>query len=193
MNNQKEAAPFAHYHAIFSQMSAEEITKRTHLDLENGVFFVEILGEKYPVSHPNYQPETITALDTLLLRYLTEVGAAEETEKFLTFREMPWGDVYLQPFSGRILKRAAFTFGTRIDAFRQAAERIGAKKLPNGDAAYEFEFLGNYRLRLILWQGDEEFEPSAQMLFSANFVNFTAEDRVVIAEIFITKLKAHLC
>ncbi|MBE6985420.1 MAG: DUF3786 domain-containing protein [Ruminococcaceae bacterium] len=192
MKNQKEAAPFAHYHAIFNQMSAEEITKRTHLELENGVFFVEILGEKYPVSHPNYQPETITALDTLLLRYLTEVGAAEETEKFLTFREMPWGDVYLQPFSGRILKRAAFTFGTRLDAFRQAAERIGAKKIPNGDAAYEFEFLKNYRLRLILWQGDEEFEPSAQMLFSANFVNFTAEDRVVVAEIFITKLKAHL-
>ncbi len=189
MMGQKEQAPFSHYREIFARMSVDEITHRTGILPENGVFFVEILGKRYPVSHPDYSPESVTPLDTLLLRYLSIVGAGEKTEHFLSFGEMPWGEVYLTPFRGRILRRAAFTLATQIPKFCEAAERMGAQKYAAGDAAYEFEFLKNYRMRWILWQGDDEFEPSAQLLFSANFVNFTAEDRVVIAELSIKMIK----
>ena len=189
MMGQKEQAPFAHYQAVFAAMSQDEIARRSEIAFENGAFSVEILSKKYAVTHPNYSPEPVTAMDTLLLRYLTEIGAAQQTEKFLSFREMPWGDVYLQPFEGRILKRAAFTFATQLEKFCDAAERMGAKKCAMGDASYEFEFLKNYRLRWIFWQGDDEFAPSAQLLFSANFVNFSAEDRVVIAELTIKMIK----
>ncbi len=189
MTGQKEQAPFSHYKEIFAQMPSDEIVRRTGISPENGVFVVEVLGKQYPVPHPDYHPEPVTALDTLLLRYLTEVGSSEACDHFVSFREMPWGEVYLQPFRGRILKRAAFTFAAQLHKFCDAAERMGAKCLSMGDASYEFEFFKNYRLRWILWQGDDEFEPSAQLLFSANFVNFTAEDRVVIAEISIKLIK----
>lgn len=189
MMGQKEQAPFSHYRKIFSDMKADEITKRTGIAPKNGIFSVEILGKQYPVSHPDYHPVSVTSLDTLLLRYLTEVGAGEPTQQFLSFGEMPWGDVYLPAFRGRILSRAAFTLATQIPKFCDAAERMGAQKCAMGDVAYEFEFLKNYRLRWILWRGDEEFAPNAQLLFSANFVHFTAEDRVVIAELSIKLIK----
>ena len=74
--------------------------------------------------------------------------------------------------------------------FRAAAEKLGGLPLRHGDAAYEFDFLDNYRLRLIVWEGDEEFPPNAQLLYTANFAEgFAAEDRVVAGDLLITSLK----
>lgn len=42
----------------------------------------------------------------------------------------------------------------------------------------------------ILWAGDEEFPPSAQILFSDNFpLSFEAEDLAVVGDISIGTLK----
>ena len=71
-------------------------------------------------------------------------------------------------------------------------EKIGAEKISNGDAGYEFEFLNDLKLRFILWAGDDEFPPSAQILFSDNFpMAFTqGEDMAVVGDVSINMLKA---
>ena len=47
-----------------------------------------------------------------------------------------------------------------------------------------------YEIRLIVWEGDEEFPPNAQILFSDNFPEaFSAEDRTVVGDMVITDLK----
>ena len=128
-----------------------------------------------------------------MLRYLLEGKPAAPCADFKTFREMPWGELYIKPFTGRVLTRAAFTFGTRVEQFRAAAEKLGGLPLKHGDAAYEFRFLDEYRLRLIVWEGDDEFPPNAQLLYSANFEDgFAAEDRVVAGDLLITALKAKM-
>lgn len=107
---------------------------------------------------------------------------------------MPWGELYIQPFTGRVLQRAAFSFGTRLEAFRAAWHRHG-RPAPGrpATAASEFTLLGNYRLRMLLWAGDDEFPPSAQLLYSANFVDgFAAEDRVVAGDLLCNEIKANL-
>ena len=92
-----------------------------------------------------------------------------------------------------MLTRAAFTFGTRIAAFRKAAEAMGALPLPNGDAGYQFDLIGGYRMRILVWEGDDEFPPNAQVLYSANFASgFAAEDRVVAGDILISTVKANM-
>ena len=69
-------------------------------------------------------------------------------------------------------------------------ERMGAKKLPMGDASYEFEFINGYFVQFILWAGDDEFPPSAQILFSDNFpLSFSAEDMAVVGDITIGTMK----
>ena len=43
----------------------------------------------------------------------------------------------------------------------------------------------------ILWEGDDEFPPSSQILFSDNFpVSFQAEDMAVMGDVIIGALKA---
>ena len=48
----------------------------------------------------------------------------------------------------------------------------------------------DYRVRFLLWAGDEEFPPSAQILFSDNFpLCFKAEDLAVVGDVAIGTLK----
>ena len=129
---------------------------------------------------------------TFLLRYLLEGKNIKWNGQWKTFREMPWGEMYIQPYTGRVLTRAAFTFGTRLDAFRKASEKMGAVKLPHGDAGYQFELVSGYRMQILVWEGDEEFPPNAQVLYSDNFeTGFAPEDRVVAGDILISTIKAN--
>ena len=132
-------------------------------------------------------------VQTFLLRYLLEGKAVAWNGGWKTFREMPWGELYIKPYTGRVLTRAAFTFGTRVDAFRAACEKMGATPLKHGDAGYEFSFLGGYAMQIMVWAGDDEFPPNAQILYSDNFeTGFAPEDRVVAGDILITAIKSRL-
>ena len=106
---------------------------------------------------------------------------------------MLWGEFYIQPFTGRCLTRAAFTFGTKIPKFQAAMEKLGAEKLPHGDAGYALELLPGFTMELLVWAGDDEFPPSAQILYSDNFEQgFAPEDRVVAGDLLISIVKTYL-
>ena len=106
---------------------------------------------------------------------------------------MPWGEMYIKPYTGRVLTRAAFTFGTRVKAFRAAAKKLGAVELPHGDAGFQFDLIGPYRMQILVWEGDDEFPPNAQVLYSENFADgFAPEDRVVAGDILISTIKANM-
>ena len=173
---------------------------RTGAKWDGKEFYVNLLGREYAISHPDY---AIRALDggavpplptqTFLLRYLLESKQVAWAGAGKTFREMPWGEMYIKPYTGRVLTRAAITFGTRVAAFRAACEKMGARKLTHGDAGYEFGLIGGYRMQILVWEGDDEFPPSAQALYSYNFADgFAAEDRVVAGDILISIVKSFM-
>ena len=63
----------------------------------------------------------------------------------------------------------------------------------HGDAGFQFDFLGGYRMQIMVYAGDDEFPPSSQVLYSDNFeTGFAAEDRVVAGDILISAIKAKL-
>lgn len=197
VENHKEEVPFEFYREKFAAIEPEAAAARLNIPFENGAFALTFLGTTYRISHPDatVTSETGSAVAlpacTFLLRLLLEGKPAAPSNDFKTFRELPWGEVYIKPFTGRVLTRAAFSFGTCIDKFRRAAERMGGVALSHGDASYEFTLWDEYRMRLIVWEGDDEFPPNAQVLYTANFADgFAAEDRVVAGDLLISALKA---
>lgn len=200
IENHKEEVPFAHYEVLFRALNPQEVLSRLpDTQWDGAEFTLRLLGREFAIAHPGY---AIRALDggavpplptqTFLLRYLLEGKNIKWNGQWKTFREMPWGEMYIQPYTGRVLTRAAFTFGTRIDAFRHAAEKMGAVKENHGDAGYEFELVPGYRMQILVWEGDEEFPPNAQVLYSDNFeTGFAPEDRVVAGDILISTIKAN--
>lgn len=201
IENHKEEVPFAHYAGLFREIDPENVTARlSDVSWDGEKFTVELLGRSFAIAHPEYE---ITPLDggkvpplptqTFLLRYLMESKEVPWAGGWKTFREMPWGEMYIKPYTGRVLTRAAFTFGTRIDAFRRAAEKIGGIQLTHGDAGFQFKLVGNYQMQILVWEGDDEFPPNAQVLYSDNFADgFAAEDRVVAGDILISTIKAEM-
>lgn len=197
LENNKEEVPFAHYEALFEKLKPEAAPA----PFDGGAFCLTLLGERCRIAWPDY---AITADDpgacalsslpaqTFLLRFLLEGAPAGPFTEYKTFRELPWGEMYITPYTGRVLKRAAFTFGGKLPQFRAACEALGAVPVPHGDAGYRFELLPGYFMQLLLWAGDEEFPPSAQVLYSDNFIRFAAEDRVVAGDILISAVRAKL-
>lgn len=201
IENHKEEVPFAYYEEKFRDLDpANACARLAGVQWDGQAFSVKLLGREFLISHPEY---AITAADggavpplptqTFLLRYLLECKDVAWNGTWKTFREMPWGELYIKPYTGRVLTRAAFTFGTRLDAFRKAAEQMGATPVSHGDAGYLFELVGGYLIQILAWAGDEEFPPNAQVLYSDNFAEgFAAEDRVVAGDILISTIKANM-
>ena len=200
IENHKEEVPFSHYEERFRSLDPQEAAARTGTRWDGDEFYINLLGREYAISHPTYGIRAVDGgpvpplpAQTFLLRYLLESKQTVWLGEWKTFREMPWGEMYIKPYTGRVLTRAAFTFGTRLAAFNAAAEKMGATPVNHGDAGWEFNLIGDYRMRILVWEGDDEFPPNAQVLYSDNFAPvFAAEDRVVAGDILISTVKTNL-
>ena len=200
IENNKEEVPFSYYEEQFKALEPQVAVSRTGVKWDGKEFYVNLLGREFAIAHPDY---AIRAVDggalpplptqTFLLRYLLEAKELAWNGQWKTFREMPWGELYIKPYTGRVLTRAAFTFGTRVQKFREACEKMGATAVKHGDAGFQFELVGNFRMQILVWEGDDEFPPNAQILYSENFAEgFAAEDRVVAGDILISTIKSFM-
>ena len=203
----KERIPLEHYLSEYRNIDPKEAAVRcgVEYDEEKQQFHIRLMGFRYLVDFPEFavhkedenEEGAFLLLDMvpakiIVLRFLISAQVVKSSGKYLTYREVPWGEVYFRQFEGRCLMRLKFGFGFKLDKFAEGMEKIpGVKKLSLGDVSYEFEFINGLHVRFILWAGDEEFPPSSQILFEDNFpYAYQAEDLAVVGDISISTLKA---
>ena len=203
----KERIPLEHYLSEYRNIDPKEAAERcgVEYDEEKQQFHIRLMGFRYLVDFPEFavhkedenEEGAFLLLDMvpakiIVLRFLISAQVVKSSGKYLTYREVPWGEVYFRQFEGRCLMRLKFGFGFKLDKFAEGMEKIlGVKKLSLGDVSYEFEFINGLHVRFILWAGDEEFPPSSQILFEDNFpYAYQAEDLAVVGDISISTLKA---
>ena len=204
VNNNKELIPLEHYLEEYKKADPHMMAERTGSawNEESSSFTLSFMGRSYRIAWPEASFEAAdrneagsALLETnqakiLVLRFLLEGAALKSSGKYLTYREVPWGEVYIRQFTGRCISRLAFSYGNRIDDYRARMTRLGAVPIGDSDAGFSLEVFDGYEVRFLLWAGDDEFPPSAQILFSDNFAaGFHAEDLVVVAEVIIGSLK----
>ena len=197
----KTGVPLEHYCKLFREQDPAALSEKSGVayDPEKGGFSLHLLRRPVILTWPEmavreeggreYKPN----VRMLLGRFVMEGRLSETTGKFLSYTEMPWGQVYAQPFRGRCILRLAFGFGKDVERFRTACRGVGGVEVSAGsaDAAFDVEVVDGYTVRLQLWAGDEEIPPSAQILFTDNFPNaFTAEDMAVVGDIVLDEMKA---
>ena len=217
IENNKEEVPFSYYEGLFRQLQPADVAARLpKIAWDGKEYTVTLLGRTYAIAWPEYGIRELNPpgspqashppldkggregvptlqVQTFLLRYLLESKEVAWGGTWKTFREMPWGEMYIKPYTGRVLTRAAFTFGTRLGAFKAACEKMGATPLKHGDAGFQFDLIGNFAMQIMVWEGDDEFPPNAQVIYSDNFeTGFGAEDRVVAGDILISAIKAQM-
>lgn len=201
-----EMRPLEHYMELYRSADPVEMAERTGVSYnkETKEFHIQMMNKGYYISHPDFEirkeDETDTSYHVLLdfhktkifiLRYLTECRYTPAIGKYITYRDIPDGELYFRQFQGRCIFRLQFGFGFKLDKFKKGMEMLGGKPMTMGDVSYAFEFLQGFTMVFIFWEGDEEFQPSAQILFSDNFASaFKAEDLAVAGDISIGNLKA---
>ncbi|MDR0314122.1 MAG: DUF3786 domain-containing protein [Treponema sp.] len=183
---------------IYRSLDPIEIASRCNLPFDGDAFSLRIMGTEYRVPFPDYSlidlngAENQKAFEKILfIRYLCEGRYAVSTGKQLSYREIPWGDLYFPNFEAHSIKRLASKYGGNLEDFRKRMENPGlrALKLDKGDAGYRFEFMSGLYMSFLLWASDDEFPASAQILFDDNFpYAFTAEDIAVVGDVAISRL-----
>lgn len=198
----KFRAPYEHYAALYAGLDPERAAVRSgvRFDRENHVFRLRYLNRDVLLYFPELRAEYADTGETpvpaaliLMARLIIEGCLTASSGRFLSYGEMPWGETYLRNFEGRCVKRLAYSFGRDLERFGRAAAAIGGTPSDAGDASYDLEFVDGLVVRVILWAADDEFPPSAQILFSGNFQHaWNAEDLAAVGDLLIDALKAAL-
>ena len=200
-DKQQVEAPFLHYLSIYEASDPAEIASRTGLPFENGNFALTLVGTVYDISHPDFLVvDRVTGNilrnpyeEILLIHFLTEGVFTPMTGEMIDYRGFSGGNLYHSKFKQRALDRLAREFGSNIDIIKNIADDAPGliEKLSDGcDAGLCIEFIEGLRVKLMVWEKDDEFPASSQILFSDNFPKaFTAEDTAGVCDILISRLK----
>ena len=197
VTDHKVGVPMEHYKKAFAAADPAALAMRSCVPYADGRFSLTLLGRPVTVSWPEMVSrfaddgrETASNTRILLARLLLEGTLVPSEGKLLAYTDMPWGNVYAQQFRGRCILRLAGTYGRSLPGFGEAAARISGVPAESGDRSFDVPFLPGLTVRLILWEGDEEFQPTAQILFSDNFSSaFSAEDIAVVGDILLNAMK----
>ncbi|KNZ42376.1 DUF3786 domain-containing protein [Acetobacterium bakii] len=195
----KDKIPYDHYKALLKDNDPQVVSKKTTCpyNQETHAFTVTVMGSPYMVTYPQGDVTDSAGEDfdnyklkTMILRYLINAKGAAATGENISYRDVSGGNAYFACFEGRCLKRFAFTFNYNVDGLKKAMGILDAEPQTIGDMSWRFEVINNMFMTVILWVGDDEFPPEAQILFDANFPTaFSAEDMAVMGDIFIPALK----
>ncbi len=148
------------------------------------------LGTDYLISYPQGEVMTTSGetvdehLAILLLLYLTEAGGRLVEGRWIAFEQISGGAGYIGSFRGRVVAPLLRAFGQRPEALREAAAGLDGSSLDMGDAAVVLEALPRVPIAFVLWSGDDEFAPSASVVFDASIEGYLdAEAVTVLAEL----------
>ena len=195
--NNKEELPLEFYIERYKETDPHEIAERCALpfDEETKTFTFPLLGDTYMISHPGFVitgERTPTNTERILfLRHMLDGRSPGIGTNYLTYREFPWGEVYNQQFTGRCIVRYAMSYGFKSHLLPPIMEKLPAKSIPVSDVGYEITLMPDLTIRFLLWLGDDEFPPNAQILFSDNFRHaFSTEDMANIGDIILNRMKA---
>ena len=141
--------------------------------LRDNVLKVPFLDRVYQVNFPDFEFKNVSEKETtvpiqeqvLILHYLMAESTKKLTGNWIAYREIQGASFYFSAFVKRAIDPLKKVFGQNISGLSKASNNINGKAIDIGDVAFEFKFFPKVPLQLILWEGDDEFSPEANILF----------------------------
>ena len=161
---------------------------------ETGEFELPLWSETIYLTYPGFdirfkigdKPPNL-AQQALILYYLQTADGTPPARKYISFAELPNGRFYNQAFQGYTGRALWRIFQDDHDAFKKVALQNGGSPVPIGDAAFSFQVLPRVNLLAMMWQGDEDFPSSYQILFDASVSHYLPTDACAIAGSMLTQ------
>ena len=180
-------------------MNLEERAKKAGADYEKGKdgekitvqFFLEPYQIRFPQIEffsPSKKGVSLVAR-ILLLHYLIRADGNPLAGKWVAYKDIPGGLLYGSVFARRVTEPIQRRFGNSAKSFKETGIKSGGESVEIGDASFILHAFPRVPLQYVLWEGDEEFPPSAQLLFDASVDHYlTLEDMVVLGQVTTGRL-----
>lgn len=157
---------------------------------------VEYLNRPYQLTLPDIEisakdsEEAVPLRDKILiLHYLTQAKGTPLSNKIITYKELPEGTNYFPTFVKRAIKPLIDHFGKEPQRLVAIAGVVGGHKADFGDAAVTINAFSRVPITLVIWRGDEELSPEANILFDSTISDYlTTEDINVLCETIAWRL-----
>lgn len=160
------------------------------------LFTLRYLGENYSISFPDgsvkftdREEEVSLTVKILILHYLINANGAPLQGKWISFKELPDGAIYIEPFTRRTVKPMLSLFGGKQEEFVKLAKTIGAKEQDLGDTSVTIFPFPRVPITYVIWSGDDEFPASGNILFDASASHYLpTEDYALVSGLIIYHL-----
>jgi hypothetical protein len=156
---------------------------------------VQVLDDRIGVSLAKKRVTTSAGQDIgpfwriLVLHYLKIAGRPEQKDPAVVFADLANARSYNKVYEGRTVGRLCGTIGREEGPLREAALGLGGHDAEGGDMAFDFDLFPRLSMRLVWHAPDEEFPPSATILFPPNIESFfCSEDITVLSERLVSRL-----
>jgi len=125
----------------------------------------------------------------LVLHYLCVASQPPILPPEVAFADLASARGYAGVYHQRVIGRLCATAGRMASSLQSAAAQVGAHPAPGGDLAFDLAAFPRLTARVIWHAPDEEFGPSATLLFPRNVESLLCvEDVVVLSERLVSRL-----
>ena len=184
--------------ASIKGMDLGERAKKAGADFreENGgKFIIDFFSEPYTIHFPQvdfFSPlKKAVSLVTrvLILHYLIRADGTSLSKKWVGYKDIHGGILYAGVFARRVTEPLQNRFGRSARLFQDTGLSLGGDPAGVGDASFVLHVLPLVRLQYVLWEGDDDFPSSVQLLFDASVDHYLSlEDIVVLGQMSTGRL-----
>lgn len=162
-------------------------------------FIIPFLNRVYEVKFPDFSftdkadPEKEVPIQeqVLVLHYLMGDKAAQPSQDWVAYREIPGASFYFSAFVKRAIDPLKNVFGQNLEGLAIAAGRLNATPLDFGDVGLEFLAFPRLPVHMIVYSGDDEFPAEANILFDSSAGKILSpEDLAWLAGMIVYRLMA---
>lgn len=156
-----------------------------YFDENSSIFQVNYFNSPYLISYPEgiitAEKWRVNDADRQILPYyLAQASGLPLRGKWLSFMQLPGGPHHYAPFKQEAINPLAKKFGNDLGGFVEVAKAMGGAELDSGDIGFSVPALPKIPLGVMIWRGDSEFSPSANIVFDASATTYLTTDTLYL-------------
>lgn len=172
----------------FLEMDAEKLIHKFSLESDENALYVQYFSHKMRIDRTsgkitlNEDPQKELNFNTVITIYNLFYYAADQAKasgNLVPFREVKRVYPFEAAYRKTILEEFQRSFTGHVEELAKACEKLAGIKMPQGDAGFILPVFPFLNIAVLFWDGDEEFDAQANMLFDSNITDFMHEEDVV--------------
>ncbi|MGI6112808.1 MAG: DUF3786 domain-containing protein [Mahellales bacterium] len=161
--------------------------KKIQYDKQTQTYYINFMGRDVQVSIPDRSidqcngPELGIVEKVLIVHYLIKAQDRKLDKQWISFKEIPGGNVYYDAFYKRAIKPLKDCFGNNLEDFCRITQELGWRKGNIGDTSAVCSVFPTLPIIYVIWQGDEEIPSTSNILFDSSAPDILSTEDLAVA------------